>query len=622
MTRTSALAAVLASVLLATGAFRPAVPSPSVSWADDTDPPQEDPPVDPPADPPVEPPVDPPAPDAPKPPADPPKADKPKPPDNDPSVLSDKEKAAKLSEAKKTYDDNARNGDLIPVRTRRAAVKFAGDLRFPPAGDFLKHVFVKDNDLTTRVAAFMAIGRCGDTETIQSAVKTALASTKKEPIFALSLPKMIESVTNDEVKEWLTSRLEQRDDEVIAAVVEAIGVAKVASAEPALAELLAKSKDVAVRFEVLRALARLGGKGAQARVLPFLADADWHLRMGAAEALGFTGSPEFIPDLTKLIVRTEEPIVAETAVEAIARIGTKDAIDPLIASLKVGRLRARQKARVALTGLAKSLYKQEKDFSVDPMAWSVWWGKVQRGVDPDDPTFKGSDTTSYFNVPIHSDRVLFILDVSGSMNWPDAPRDSGIRPADWRERRIDVAHKEMFKALRDLAKSNQGRAPKKLKKGETSDSPDQVSEDGTEPPTMFSVATFAGVVTPWQKQALVASSENVELAIAWLEKQLPRGGTATYDALEFGIAQDNIDTIFFLSDGVPSLGKYEERETILAEVRKLNRFKRVTIHTIALIIGLSPIESARKYEDPDDMADIMSRIAGENQGGFVNRSKL
>jgi len=40
-----------------------------------------------------------------------------------------------------------------------------------------------------------------------------------------------------------------------------------------------------------------------------------------------------------------------------------------------------------------------------------------------------------------------------------------------------------------------------------------------------------------------------------------------------------------------------------------------------LIVGLSPIESVRKYEDPEDMADLMSRIAHENQGKFSNESK-
>ena len=115
---------------------------------------------------------------------------------------------------------------------------------------------------------------------------------------------------------------------------------------------------------------------------------------------------------------------------------------------------------------------------------------------------------------------------------------------------------------------------------------------------------------------------NVKAGIEWITGQLPGGGTASYDALAWGLAQNDIDTVFFLSDGCPSLGRFEERETILGEIRKLNRFKRVSISTVALIIGLSPIESVRKYEDPDDMADFMSRIASENQGEFANESKL
>jgi hypothetical protein len=271
--------------------------------------------------------------------------------------------------------------------------------------------------------------------------------------------------------------------------------------------------------------------------------------------------------------------------------------------------------------MSRELFKVEKDYHLDVQAWTVWWGKIKRGVDPEDPAFNSSETTSYFKFPIQSDRILFILDVSGSMQWPNAPANSGIKPADWKERRIDIAHAELFKALRALAKQNKGRALKKLKKGETSDLPYAPSEDGQEPPTLFNVATFAGVVTPWGPDVVVATDENVEAAIAWLEKQLPRGGTATYDALEFGLNHKNIDTILFLSDGVPSLGKFEARETILAEVRKLNRFRRISINTVALIIGLSPIESARKYEDPDDMAEIMGRIASENQGTFSNENR-
>lgn len=549
-----------------------------------------------------------------------PKADeKPK---EDPSKLPEDEKKKKLDELNKLWEENRRNQDLVPVRTRRNAIKFVGDMRYPPSGAFLKKTFEDDRDMTTRIAALVAIGKCGDQDTIEFAVKRALTLSKDQPVFASTLPRMFAGVQVDSAREFLITRLPQKEDDVNASLIDAIGESRWPAAVPVLLQYWEKNKDVAVRFEILRAIGKCDGKAGRQKLLSALADTDWRIRMGAVEGIGFGGDPGMIPELRRCLIRGEEPIVAETAVEAIARIGTRDAVEPLIDSLKVGRLRARQKARAALKGLAKSLFEQEKDYHVDPNLWTSWWKKVKDGINPDDPAYKGSETASYFKFPIQSDRVLFILDVSGSMKWPDAPDESGIKPADWKERRIDKAHKELFKALRDLAKQNRGKIPAKhAKSNDTSDLPTVVGENGEEPPTLFNVATFAGVVTPWQKSAVLASEENVEAAIKWLEVQFPRGGTATFDALAFGLAQPEIDTIYFLSDGVPSLGRFEERETILSEVRKLNRFRRVTIHTVALIIGLSPIESARKYEDPDDMADIMSRIASENQGEFANESK-
>lgn len=541
-------------------------------------------------------------------------------PGANPRDLTDAEKAAKLAEFSKLWDDNRRNQDLIPVRTRRNGVISTGDMHYPPAAKFLRRVFDDDRDMTTRVAALVAIGKCGDFETTEGAVRTALANTKKEPVFAASLPRMFQGVEDEKSREWIVTRLDHREDAVVASVVEAVGVARQKTAMPHLEKLLASSKDPAVRFECLRALGLCGGKDAIRKLVPFLADPDWRLRMGAVEGLGFTQEPQVIADVAAKISRAEEPIVAETAIEALIRIGGKDVVEPLIGSLKVGRLRARQKARAALRRIAKDLYQQEKDYSVDPNAWNSWWKKVKAGVNPDDPAYTRHETTSYFNFPVESDRVLFILDVSGSMVWPDAPRDSGIKPADWKQRRIDIAHKELFAALKKLAAQNRGRLPKK-KADEDAPVPDVPSEEGTEPPTLFNVATFAGVVTPWQKEAVLATEENADAAVAWLGKQLPRGGTATFDALAFGIDQLRIDTVYFLSDGVPSLGRFEERETILAELRRLNRFRRISINTIALIVGLSPIEKARKYEDPADMADLMSRIALENQGRFANESK-
>jgi HEAT repeat protein len=540
-------------------------------------------------------------------------------PKEDLRSLPDEEKLKRLKATEKEYEDYSRNQDLVPVRTRRNGVTRMGDMRYPPAAKFLRKAFEQDNDLTTRIAALIAIGKCGDMETIEFAVKRSLSVAAKQPVFAASLPRMFAQVENQDARVWITTRLPDKEDDVAADVVEAMGEARVPEAVPVLTGILQKSKHPAVRFEALRALGKCGGKDACPKLLPHLADPDWRMRMGAVEGLGFANDPGMIPDIRKVMVKTEEAIVVETAIEALCRLGTRDAISPLIESLKIGRLRARQKARAGLRALAKSLFKSEKDYNVDPNLWKTWWDKVQKGIDPDDPTAARHETTSYFNFPVQSDRCFFILDVSGSMKWPDAPRESGIRPSDWKERRIDIAHRNLFKVLRDLAAQNRGRISKS-KKGETADIP-WAPVDGLEPPTLFNVAVFSGGVRGWQKSAVLADDEHVAEAIKWIEGILPGGGTASYDALAYGLAQTDIDTVFFLSDGVPSLGKYEERETILGELRKLNRFKRITINTIALIIGLSPIESVRKYEDPDDMADFMRRVAEENQGTFANESK-
>ncbi len=514
----------------------------------------------------------------------------------DAGALTDAEKEARLDVIAKEYEGLKRNQDILPTRTRRNRVRFVGEMRYPAAAKFLEGVFDGDRDTRTQVAAMVAIGQSGDMDAIQSVVKKSLASAKKDPVFASSLPRMFRFIRNPEAGKWLASRLDTKDPGFQATLIECVGLAGTREALPAIEKLVAQGNQPVVRFEALRAYGRIGGGAAVSTLLNYLGDPEWRVRMAAAEGLRFAGAPRAIAELRRLIIEGEEPIVIETATEAVGALGlvgdgTPEAIPPLLETLKVGRLRARNKARQSLIALARKLYRQDKDYSVDLEAWTKWWEKVQRGVDPDDPKYNARETGSFYRFKIHSDHVLFILDVSGSMDWPDASRASGIKPGDWNGRRIDLAHRELFRTLKTLDKG-----------------------------TLFSVATFSGAVMSWSKEETYATPENVEAAIAWIRKQLPRGGTATYDALEYGINQTKADTIFFLSDGLPSGGRYEQPETILSEIRRANRFRRVSVNTVALIVGKAPYESVQKYEDPDEMAEFMSRIAEENYGSFADES--
>ena len=79
--------------------------------------------------------------------------------------------------------------------------------------------------------------------------------------------------------------------------------------------------------------------------------------------------------------------------------------------------------------------------------------------------------------------------------------------------------------------------------------------------------------------------------------------------------------MYFLSDGIPSTGKYEVPEEILVKLRYANRFRRVIINTIALAIGKPAVEKAIKYEDAEEMAAFMRLIADWNGGVCVDIRK-
>ena len=77
-----------------------------------------------------------------------------------------------------------------------------------------------------------------------------------------------------------------------------------------------------------------------------------------------------------------------------------------------------------------------------------------------------------------------------------------------------------------------------------------------------------------------------------------------------------VHSIYFLSDGHPSVGSIVDPDTILAQVREMNRWRRVRIHTIALLKGEPPAGYV-DLEDPQAAERFMRRLAEENDGRFV-----
>jgi len=106
----------------------------------------------------------------------------------------------------------------------------------------------------------------------------------------------------------------------------------------------------------------------------------------------------------------------------------------------------------------------------------------------------------------------------------------------------------------------------------------------------FGVVAFASDVRVWKKEPVVRNGKSAADAIAWVEKTDAIGGTNIYDALEVafklakpsGAQEPLYDTIFFMTDGTPSVGKVTDTEGILREVRRWNEGKKIRIHVIGM----------------------------------------
>ncbi len=491
----------------------------------------------------------------------------------------------RLEELWAEYQDLARNQDVRQRRRRREIARELAEVRHEEACKHLQAILDQDADIRARINAMVSIGSVGDL----AAVKRMVATVQRESrtVLASYVGDALARSPAPQVGPWLVEKLLPSPvDEIQLGCVEALGVLGTQEAREPLLALLGRAlkrarPDMALVFEIHLALGRIGGPGADALLRAAAASADWRLRLASADMLLRQGSAPEILEAMRALFRDEEPIVREAAAIASGARKAEALFPELTLLLREGNLRAKEKAYGALRAISG------QDFRYAPEVWEKWWRDKETGRLTEEGKLAEGESisvASFFDFKILSDRVLFIVDVSGSMAWPE-----------YHPNRIETARKELFKAIRSLDEK-----------------------------TYFNVMTFAGAPMIWRKKGEVAATpKNVADALSWSEGQLlPRGGTNTHDTLMQAF-EDNplVDTIYFLSDGMPSTGRTIVPEEILAKVRHLNRFRRVIIHCIALVMGRPAIEKADKYEDPDEMADFMRALAEQNGGGCVDIRK-
>jgi len=261
------------------------------------------------------------------------------------------------------------------------------------------------------------------------------------------------------------------------------------------------------------------------------------ISMPALDALGELHPPEAFPVFEKALKAKEWP-VRVAAIRVLTKSRRHESIDLLIERLDKEEGRMLAELVDALHGLTG------KPFGYAPGQWKEWWAGVKEDFAPPDKAqaviSSQAGMTTYHGVPVLSNRMVFLIDISGSMSEVTGS-----------ESRLDQSKKELLKVLGQLGKD-----------------------------AHVNLIFFDDRLEPWRKM-LVPIRPNLKEAQALVAKVAPRGSTNIFDALDAAFAHKDADTIYLLSDGDPTNGRIIDPDDILHEIRRMNRLRQIVIHTIS-----------------------------------------
>ncbi len=349
-----------------------------------------------------------------------------------------------------------------------------------------------------------------------------------------------------------------------------------------LRERFEGATETRARVETIETVGFLDDPGAEALLRVAVAAAEPEVRMVGVEALGRQRRPTVVLPLAKAL-HDRCWQVASVAVDALERVGGSTAVGVLVDALSDvdGRLKTDvNRALATLTG---------EDFHENGARWRDWWREnraVYRGRPPSaDPEVVAAGRkrswmnrtrgVAFYGIETSSKRVVYVLDISSSMN-ERATRPKTDATAKDRDvpRRIDAAIAELERSITALA------------------------DDAT-----FNIVFYETRVVSWRTEQVVATPENRAAARRWARRIVARGGTNLFGALEHAFALSGrstldarfasaADTFFVLSDGQPTVGLVDA-DSIVDAVRRLNRFRQVRVHTIAVGAGADAAFLAR-----------------------------
>jgi len=419
--------------------------------------------------------------------------------------------------------------------------------------------------------------------------------------------------------------LGDKDRDVAAAAARVLASFETRPPVDALIARMEKEKKEPVRLGLLEAMRAGGYTDLGEPVVEALEDRGWAVRRLALLALAAGGDASVAPLLAPL-VGDEEPAVRCAALDALASLGAAEAADGATARITdevwqvrasaiaaLGKVRRTESVPLLIerfkleegrlqVDIAASLFELTgKAYGTRIELWERFWGSFgDRYQIPTDEELKKlreaqaktnekytiKNASNFVGVETPSRSILFVIDVSGSMEdlVVERERFEGGGYPSWA--RMDIVKTELARTI-----------------------------EGLEPYVRFGIISFATGTKRWKKKLVPANVVNKSSALDFVKRLEPLGGnsklelvqnglgggadlsagkTNTYGALAEALGLETgksgskekylaeVDTVFFLSDGRPTFGKYIETKEILDRITEGNLIRKVVLHTIAI----------------------------------------
>lgn len=346
--------------------------------------------------------------------------------------------------------------------------------------------------------------------------------------------------------------MRDRSPAVVYVAARAIGERGDASAIPSLQRLLSAPGGER-RLEALHAIHGLQKENAAAKaewesqLLEFVDTPDRAVRTTALDFLADLESEKGLAIALAELDDRSWPVRA-AAYNYCKRVRSLASVAPLIQRVDAEDGRLKEDVLDTLQSLTARRYP-------DTERWHKWWSQVSDSFElvPADALAKKKPaegkaehkTVTYYDIPLVSHRVSFVVDTSGSM-------DAKIG-TDRKRSRLDEAKRQLRRVVSEIPRT-----------------------------TQFNVVFFSSRARQVFKVITNATEASRKSALETVEGLKAGGGTNIFEALERAFDDQDIDTVYLLSDGYPSAGKIQDASALADEVARWNRTRQVRIHCIAI----------------------------------------